>query len=112
MTYAGFWKRFAAILIDGVILGVVDLLLLVPFLGMLGLGIFTSAMNDSEPSAGMIMSIIGAYFGSLILIFLAGWLYFAIMESSNKQATLGEMALGIIVTDMNGNRISFGRATG
>ena len=112
MTYAGFWKRFAAILIDGVILWVVDLFLLVPFLGMLGLGIFTSAMNDSEPSPGMIMSIIGAYMGSLVLICIAGWLYFAIMESSVKQATLGKMALGIIVTDMNGQRISFGRATG
>ena len=112
MTYAGFWKRFAAILIDGVILWVVDLFLLVPFLGMLGLGIFTSAMNDGEPSPGMIMSIIGAYMGSLVLICIAGWLYFAIMESSVKQATLGKMALGIIVTDMNGQRISFGRATG
>jgi uncharacterized RDD family membrane protein YckC len=112
MTYAGFWKRFAAILIDGVLLWVVDLFLLVPFLGMLGLGIFTSAMNDGEPSPGMIMSIIGAYMGSLVLICIAGWLYFAIMESSVKQATLGKMALGIIVTDMNGQRISFGRATG
>ncbi|MGH7947965.1 MAG: RDD family protein, partial [Candidatus Binataceae bacterium] len=91
MTYAGFWKRFAAALIDGVILCVVNLFLLVPFLGLLGLGIFTSVANDSEPSAGMIMSIIAAYFGSLVLIFLAGWLYFAIMESSNKQATLGKM---------------------
>ncbi len=112
MSYAGFWKRFAAVLIDGIILWVVDLFLLVPFLGMLGLGFLDAAMNDGDPSAGMIMSIIGAYLGSLMMIFLAGWLYYAIMESSNKQATLGKMALGIIVTDMNGNRISFGRATG
>ncbi len=42
----------------------------------------------------------------------AQWLYFALMESSVKQGTLGKMALGIIVTDANGNRISFGRATG
>ena len=34
------------------------------------------------------------------------------MESSSKQATLGKLALGIVVTDLNGNRISFGRATG
>jgi uncharacterized RDD family membrane protein YckC len=43
---------------------------------------------------------------------VAGWLYFAMMESSNKMATLGKMAIGIKVTDLNGNRISFGRATG
>jgi uncharacterized RDD family membrane protein YckC len=40
------------------------------------------------------------------------WLYFALMESSAHQATLGKMALGIIVTDMQGQRLTFGRATG
>ena len=34
------------------------------------------------------------------------------MESSAKQATLGKLALAIKVTDLNGNRISFGRASG
>jgi uncharacterized RDD family membrane protein YckC len=43
---------------------------------------------------------------------VAGWLYFALMESSAKGATLGKMALGLRVTDLSGNRISFGRATG
>lgn len=112
MSYAGFWKRFAAVLIDGIILSVVSLFLLVPLLGMLGLGFLDAAMNDGDPSAGLIVAIIGAYLGTLMMSFLAGWLYYALMESSNKQATLGKMALGIIVTDMNGNRISFGRATG
>jgi uncharacterized RDD family membrane protein YckC len=40
------------------------------------------------------------------------WLYWAIMESSSRQATLGKMALGIVVTDLEGHRISFGKATG
>ncbi|MER3416968.1 MAG: hypothetical protein C4297_12250 [Gemmataceae bacterium] len=34
------------------------------------------------------------------------------MESSRTQATLGKMALGITVTDLEGNRIGFGKATG
>jgi uncharacterized RDD family membrane protein YckC len=34
------------------------------------------------------------------------------MESSAKQATVGKMALGIIVTDLEGRRLGFGRATG
>jgi uncharacterized RDD family membrane protein YckC len=34
------------------------------------------------------------------------------MESSRYQASLGKMALGIVVTDLSGQRISFGRATG
>lgn len=49
-----------------------------------------------------------------ILLYLIGiaaiWLYCTLMESSSKQATLGKMALGIIVTDMNGERISWRKA--
>jgi len=51
------------------------------------------------------------YLGNLIGLVI-GWLYHAILESSPVQASLGKMALGIRVTDMNGDRISFGRATG
>lgn len=39
------------------------------------------------------------------------WLYHALMESSAKQATIGKILLKIRVTDLNGQRISFGRAT-
>src|SRR5262245_43274473 len=45
-------------------------------------------------------------------IFLLPWVYEAIMLSSEKQATLGKMVLGIAVTDLNGGRINFARATG
>ena len=44
--------------------------------------------------------------------FLLVWIYSAVFESSGKQATLGKMALGIIVTDLSGKRISFGKASG
>ena len=40
------------------------------------------------------------------------WVYYAIMESSKYQSTLGKAVLGIKVTDLKGNRISFGRASG
>lgn len=39
------------------------------------------------------------------------WLYFAVLESSESQATFGKRAMGIIVTDTDGRRISFGKAT-
>jgi uncharacterized RDD family membrane protein YckC len=45
-------------------------------------------------------------------VLVADWLYFAYQESSPAQATIGKRALGIKVTDLEGNRISFGRATG
>jgi uncharacterized RDD family membrane protein YckC len=43
--------------------------------------------------------------------FIVSWLYFALMESSARQATLGKMACNFVVTDMDGGRISFGRAS-
>jgi uncharacterized RDD family membrane protein YckC len=51
--------------------------------------------------------------GQTLLIFLCcTWLYKAILESSAWQATLGKKLLSIKVTDLNGDRIGFGRATG
>ena len=43
---------------------------------------------------------------------LAGILYFVLMDSSAKQGTLGKIALGLVVTDVQGNRIGLGRAAG
>jgi uncharacterized RDD family membrane protein YckC len=43
---------------------------------------------------------------------VSGWLYYAIMESSSKQATLGKMACGLYVTNLQGKRIGFGQASG
>ncbi len=40
------------------------------------------------------------------------WLYHAFLESSEWQATAGKKALGLVVTDLGGARISFARASG
>jgi uncharacterized RDD family membrane protein YckC len=40
------------------------------------------------------------------------WLYFAIMESSHFQGTVGKIVLGMKVVDLQGNKISFLKATG
>ena len=47
----------------------------------------------------------------LVLNTVLGWLYFAILESSQIQGTLGKQIVGISVTDLRGNKISFGKAT-
>ena len=86
-SYAGFWKRLLALLIDGAILGVAGAILS---------SIFVRSGSN------------GTWFLSALL----GWLYYSLMESSQSQATLGKQALGIKVTDLQGRRISFGRATG
>jgi len=38
------------------------------------------------------------------------WLYFTVLHSSQKQATIGKFTLGLRVTDLRGRRISFARA--
>jgi uncharacterized RDD family membrane protein YckC len=44
------------------------------------------------------------------LSYLLFLLYFALMESSYKQATIGKMFLGIAVADAKGGKISFNKA--
>lgn len=86
--YSGFRRRVVAFVIDGIVLGVA--------ITMVRL-LFGAAANDPRLS---LLQIVGS------------WLYFALQESSSKQATLGKGALGIKVTDISGNRIGFGQATG
>lgn len=96
--YAGFWKRFGA--------GVIDLIALMVINFVVGFAAGLIYVTTGNPTAA------GASLISNIIAIAAGWLYFAKFESSSKQATPGKMALGIKVTDMDGGRITFGRATG
>jgi len=110
-NYAGFWLRFVAILIDGFVLGIVNLILVTPLIGFLG---FSAASGDysSLSSDGGIATLIAGFAITYAAVFVAGWLYYAVMESSSKQGTLGKIVVGLKVSDMNGTRISFGKATG
>jgi uncharacterized RDD family membrane protein YckC len=112
VRYAGFWRRFVAHLIDQIIMGVVALMLFIPGLALFGIGIGAGLSDESPSAIGFIIAAIAAYLTAILVILILQWLYYALMESSNKQATLGKLALGIVVTDLNGGRISFGRATG
>lgn len=94
MEYAGFWRRAAATILDGLIISLVVTVFRMTG-GLIGLG-------DSD--GGKSLADIAEFFIS--------WLYGAGMESSERQATFGKQIMGIRVTDMEGNRISFARATG
>lgn len=98
VVYSGFWRRVAASLIDSVILGVVGAILGI----VLGVTMVSGGTDDTE---------VVELTGNVVGIFL-GWLYYALMESSSKQATIGKMVMGIKVTDLEGNQISFARASG
>lgn len=104
-TYAGFWKRLAALIIDQLLLSTVGFTLGVLFGVIIG-GIMGARGADAE-SIAVVMTIVGYVIGVIL-----DWLYHTVLESSAKQGSLGKMALGIAVTDMSGQRISFARANG
>ena len=114
VQYAGFWLRFVAYIIDDLIVGFVGFLISLPFIG----GIIFSAINmeNTQEITGSsfmgIAGILGSVTGLVLASIAVGWLYFALMESSKNQGTLGKMALSLKVTDLEGNPISFARATG
>lgn len=101
MQYAGFWKRVAAWLLDFIImfLGCVVIIII------LGLLLIPTTGNDDNNQASW------DGLGTLVGLIFA-WLYYTLMESSSKQGTVGKMFLGIKVTDLNGNKIGFGKANG
>lgn len=86
--YAGFWRRVGAHILD-VLISCVPQWILIKIWEEWG-----------NPIMGGVMTVVML------------WFYFALFESSSKQATPGKMAFHIIVTDLNGNRISLGRASG
>ena len=85
---ATFWERTKALWLDG-------MLLVIPSLVLRSLGL----RNVNSV-------------GFQIAWALTAWVYFAAMESSRWQATLGKRLIGLRVTDLSGNRISFTRASG
>ena len=99
--YAGFWRRFGALLIDILILSIPTY-----FLATLLGDDPADRMNHTGDEVKV------QYFTIYNAVsFLVNWLYFALLESSPRQATFGKQALGLYVTDTEGQRISFVKAT-
>ncbi len=113
-AYAGFWLRFVAAIIDGLILGIPFAFIVFLSIASLMPTLIRSAQNADDPrNAMMIMAaILPRVFFMGVLFLAAGWLYWGLLESSAWQATLGKKALGLYVTDLSGARASFGRASG
>jgi uncharacterized RDD family membrane protein YckC len=95
---AGFWLRVAAYFIDYIFVAVP---LVCIFLFVFG----TEGLNPDNPSMVRIMPMVK------ISLFVPFWLYYAIQESSARQATFGKRILGLRVVDNDGQRISFSRAS-
>lgn len=100
---ATFFQRLTAIVVDGIILCIVTwpLLYLIGYYMGRALAL-THSIEEIESQVAALANFLG-----LIL----SWLYFSLQESSKFQATLGKRAFNIKVGDMDGNRISFSRAS-
>lgn len=96
--YASFGSRFAAFLIDQVLLGVGG-----AAIGLvLGAGIGASG-GTVGTGVEMLLNLVGI---------VIGWVYYAGLESSSQRATLGKRLLGLQVTDLQGQQVDFLHATG
>ncbi|HBB94776.1 MAG TPA: RDD family protein [Blastocatellia bacterium] len=102
VTYAGLWWRVLAYLIDGVIFSVVFF----PLGILVGVALVSGGADQNSPILPGIRITLNGF------ELLVGWLYYAFLESSPWQGTIGKKLVGLRVTDLNGNRISFARATG
>lgn len=114
VAYAGFWLRFVAYIIDGVVSGILFVVLLIPLFILTGAGAALGRISSGEDisdEAGAFLAF-GFIIGLLSITFGVRWLYYALSESSSWQATLGKKLLNLTVTDMDGQPISFARASG
>ena len=106
VMYAGFWPRFVAVIIDGMIMAAGSCFIAVCIGSVFGA---RGGMRIGPSGTGSSLAVEVLF--QLVKIIIS-WLYCSMMESGPWQATLGKKALGLVVTDLQGNRITFGRATG
>lgn len=93
--YGGFWIRLVAYIIDAILIS-----LAMGVVGTVaGIDFFSPDIETYDPTANFISLLIG-------------WLYFALLESSERGATVGKMAMGLRVVTDQGQRLSFLNATG
>jgi uncharacterized RDD family membrane protein YckC len=111
-NYGGFWMRFLAYVIDAVVVGILCSPVVIFALGGALPRIIADASQNREPDPAMVFAMMGRFLTMQLLVQVIAWIYEAYMLSSDRQATVGKIALGLKVTDVNGRRISFARATG
>jgi uncharacterized RDD family membrane protein YckC len=95
VAYGGFWIRVVAYLIDAILLSIV----IGVVASLAGFNLMETDWERYDPTVNLVS-------------FVIGWLYFALMESSERGATVGKMAMGLRVVTSNGQRLSFLNASG
>ena len=105
LEYGNILVRFCAYLLDAVIANFISLVI-----GLIFGFLLSYALSiDGSLSRGDRYIVDGSIYLPMLLVY---WLYFALLESSSRQATFGKAVLGLKVVDYEGSKISFGLATG
>lgn len=108
LRYAGFWIRFAAFIIDYIILSIANSIISAIF----GIGAVGMNLSSTNPEEVFTPAFFAGVLSMVGMLFVINIIYYTVMESSVRQATVGKMALGLKVGDANGNRISAANALG
>lgn len=105
--YGGFWIRFLARLIDGLLLGVINAIVRLPLLLMFGIGTVGMGRGFGRAGAGLIFApaMIGLL-GISTLIGLALGVAYEVYFLSSYGATPGKMVLGLRVVRADGGPLS------
>ena len=116
-VYAGLGRRIIAFIIDIILILVFDLVV-ASTLGLLrgvqNLYFYAyqhapiESLTPEGTRVALVTSIIASYG---ILFVVIPWLYYASFESSRSQATPGKVLIHAQVTDLEGSRVSYARAT-
>jgi uncharacterized RDD family membrane protein YckC len=101
--YGGFWIRLVAYIIDGILLNIA--------FGIIGAIVGVSIL-PADPATVDPMAALSQMGRFQLLALVLTWLYFALMESSARGATVGKMVVGLRVVNEQGERISLLNATG
>lgn len=105
--YASIWRRGNALILDIIVLGIIGAIIFDSVVTILGL----SALHEMSHRVPFSIDIIRAYGAWAATMLFVLWLYFAIMESSRMQATLGKRLLGLLVFTTDEAPLSFRKAS-
>jgi uncharacterized RDD family membrane protein YckC len=115
--YAGLGRRFIAFIVDAVIILLIGIVTITFFSMTNGVKYAYYIVVQRAPiseltEAGTLDAALGPIIAALGMSFIIiPWLYFAGFESARSQATPGKVLMHIMVTDMEGNKPTFARAT-
>ena len=106
--YGGFWRRTIAVILDGVLLNILLSPLYLGWVWPVLMNAGRTRPDDMDPNQAL--TVVGTCLGYLAVVGLVETAYFAFLESSSHQASLGKLAVGLKLTDLGGLRITFGKA--